>query len=223
MAGRERTGRGSTGTGWGAGTGSALVPGVAGSFEGGSLDPASAAAPTRYSLCADSEASRSSSSAVPRAVAGPGGGGMARTGPRAREADRGRETGGQPGARAVRAPGRPWRAAGAAGRWLRSSCAGGSEGHITAAAAPRARSRSGRRPRRGRGWPGRGARPGAGLASGLRQAGGAASSHQPPGARAGFSCEDQRLKGKQVIGAWRLYRRAAETSAPRRNFSGVGD
>lgn len=66
--------------GWGAGTGSALVPGVAGSFGGGSLDPASAADPTRYSLCADSEASRSSSNAVPRAVAGPGGGGMARTG-----------------------------------------------------------------------------------------------------------------------------------------------
>lgn len=57
-----------------------LAPGVAGSFLGGSLDPARATNPARYSLGADSEASRSSSSVVPRAAAGPGGGGMARPG-----------------------------------------------------------------------------------------------------------------------------------------------
>lgn len=108
-------GVGAHGPGWHAGTGVALAPGWRGLSEG-----VSRSAPARYSLCADSEASRSSSSAVPRAAAGPGGGGMARPGTGDR--DRGREPGGQPGARAVRVPGRPWRAAGAAGRWLRSSC-----------------------------------------------------------------------------------------------------
>lgn len=85
-----------------------------------------AAGPARYSLCADSEARRSSSSAVPRAAAGPSGGGMAGPG-RAGSRAGGRE-------RAVRAPGRPWRAAGAAGQGLRSSRPGSAEGHIPAAA-----------------------------------------------------------------------------------------
>lgn len=79
--------------------------------------------PLRYSLCEDSEASRSSRSAVPRAAVGPGGGGMARPGPGARE-------------RAVKAPERLKRTADAAGHGLRSFWPSGGEGHISAAAAP---------------------------------------------------------------------------------------
>lgn len=200
MAGRTRAGLGRTGTGWGAGTCAAHAPGKSRVLAGEGLLIPPAPRPPRGTHCERSPRPEGAAAARcpgwPRARAAAAWRGR---GPGARDGDRGREPGLRPGARAVRAPGRPQRAAGAAGRWLRSSCAGSSEGHIPAAAAaaaapPRARGRSGRRRRRCRGWPGRGSRPGAGLASGPRRAGGAASSHQPPGSGEGFHCGDQRLK-----------------------------
>ena len=207
-AGPGRTGLARTGPGLGAGPGAPLAPGVAGCRDG-SPGPARAAAP-RGTHCARTRR--------PAAA----GGAQCPGWRRARAAWRagtgttaGTETGAGSRARAVRAPAGPWRGAGAAGRWLRSSRAGGSEGHIPAAAPRRSRG-AGRGRRRGRG-----AR--AGPASGPRGAGGARGPPPPPG-RAGFLREDQSPEGKRVVGTREGTRRRGPAPPPPscRSLSPVG-